>query len=81
MPLAKILLQLGTQHHLCVGNTQLYVDFPPTDRAEAVVGNGGLSSRGQRVALGQRTHSQPGENADHCHQILHTQRATNTDTC
>ena len=79
-PLAKIILQHGTQHHLYVDDTQLYVDFPPTDHAEAVVGNGGLSSRCQRVALWrQRTHSQPDENAGHCHQIIHTQRATNTD--
>ena len=43
-PLAKILLRHGTQHHLYVDDTQLYVDFLPTDHAEAVVGNGGLSS-------------------------------------
>ena len=50
-PLAKILLRHGTQHHLYVDDTQLYVDLPPTVHAEAVVGHGGLSSRGQRVAL------------------------------
>ena len=66
-PLAKILLQHGTQHHLGVDDTQLNVGFPPSDHTEAVVGNAGLSSRCQRVAIGQRAYSQPDESADHCH--------------
>ena len=60
------------EHLWCVTD----VGLPPSDHAEAVVGNGG-----HRVALVQRAHSQPDENASHFHQILHAQRATNTNTC
>ena len=36
-PLLKLLQQHHTQHHLYADDTQLCVDFPPTDHAHAVI--------------------------------------------
>ena len=72
-PLVKLLQQHHIQHHLYADDTQLYVDYPPTDHADAFIQM--ETPRRKYLASGQWAHPHREEIASHCHTVIESARA------